>query len=62
MLPVFSLILDEDISRKIAQKYPILYKSTNEGQLSLFSFLYWMFISFYQGTIIMVLISAILMH
>ena len=28
MLPVFSLILDEDISRKIAQEYPILYKSS----------------------------------
>lgn len=31
MLPVFSLILDEDISRTIAQKYPILYKSTQSG-------------------------------
>lgn len=28
MLPVFSLILDEDISRRVAQKYPILYKTT----------------------------------
>lgn len=31
MLPVFSLILDEDISRDIAQKYPILYKTTQAG-------------------------------
>ena len=31
MLPVFSLILDEDISRSVAQKYPILYKSTQSG-------------------------------
>jgi phospholipid-translocating ATPase len=31
MLPVFSLILDEDISREIAQKYPILYKATKDG-------------------------------
>jgi phospholipid-translocating ATPase len=25
LLPVFSLVLDEDISREIAFKYPILY-------------------------------------
>ena len=31
MLPVFSLILDEDISRNVAQKYPILYKTTQLG-------------------------------
>ena len=62
MLPVFSLILDEDISRKIAQKYPILYKSTKEGQLTFYSFLYWMFISFYQGAIIMIIISIVLMQ
>ena len=62
MLPVFSLILDEDISRKIAQKYPILYKSTKEGQLTFYSFLYWMFISFYQGAIIMIIISVVLMQ
>lgn len=31
MLPVFSLILDEDISRDISQKYPILYKTTQAG-------------------------------
>lgn len=58
MLPVFSLILDEDITRKVAQKYPILYKSAQEGDLvSSYSFLYWMFISAYQGAIIMILIS-----
>lgn len=28
MLPVFSLVLDEDISREVSQKYPILYKAT----------------------------------
>jgi phospholipid-translocating ATPase len=31
MLPVFSLILDEDISRHVSQKYPILYKTTKDG-------------------------------
>lgn len=61
MLPVFSLILDEDISRRVAQKYPILYKTTQEGDLvSPESFLYWMFISFYQGAIIMILITVLL--
>jgi phospholipid-translocating ATPase len=49
MLPVFSLILDEDITRKIALLYPILYKSSQEnGEINVSSFLYWMFISFYQ--------------
>lgn len=31
MLPVFSLVLDEDISRKIAFEYPVLYKTTQAG-------------------------------
>ena len=61
MLPVFSLILDEDITRKVAQKYPILYNSIQEGtQVSSYTFLYWMFISCYQGAIIMILISILL--
>lgn len=61
MLPVFSLILDEDISRRVAQKYPILYKTTQEGDLvSPESFLYWMLISFYQGAVIMILILVLL--
>lgn len=61
MLPVFSLILDEDITRKVAQRYPILYKSSQEGtQVSAYSFLYWMFISCYQGAIIMILITVAL--
>jgi phospholipid-translocating ATPase len=63
MLPVFSLILDEDISRKVAQRYPILYNSTREGnEVSLYSFLYWMFISLYQALVIMALIALTLMY
>jgi phospholipid-translocating ATPase len=31
MLPVFSLVLDEDISREVALQYPALYKSTQAG-------------------------------
>ena len=31
MLPVFSLVLDEDIIRYMALKFPILYKKTQAG-------------------------------
>lgn len=49
MLPVFSLIMDEDISRSLALDYPLLYKSIQEGkEISITSFLYWLFISIYQ--------------
>lgn len=49
MLPVFSLVLDEDISREVAMQYPILYKKTQAGnEVTLISFLYWIFLSVYQ--------------
>jgi|JI6StandDraft_1071083.scaffolds.fasta_scaffold04385_7 phospholipid-translocating ATPase len=57
LLPVFSLIFDEDISREVAYKYPILYRKVQAGtELNWYTFLYWIFISLYQGAIIMILI------
>jgi phospholipid-translocating ATPase len=49
MLPVFSLVLDEDISREVALEYPILYKTTQAGnEVNAESFIYWLIISVYQ--------------
>lgn len=49
MLPVFSLVLDEDITRRVAMEYPILYKRTQAGnELNMYTFMYWLFISIYQ--------------
>lgn len=57
LLPVFSLVFDEDISREVAYKYPILYRKVQSGaELNWYTFLYWIFISLYQGAIIMILI------
>ena len=60
LLPVFSLIFDEDISKEVAFKYPLLYKSVQEGtELNLSTFVYWVVVSLYQGAAIMVLILAL---
>jgi phospholipid-translocating ATPase len=57
LLPVFSLVLDEDISKEVAYKYPILYRKVQSGsELNWYTFLYWIFISLYQAAIIMILI------
>lgn len=55
MFPVFSLILDEDVSEQGAHTYPELYKDLQKGRsLNLKTFLIWVFKSIYQGTMIMV--------
>lgn len=55
MFPVFSLILDEDVSEAAAETYPELYKDLQKGRsLNLKTFLVWVFKSIYQGTMIMV--------
>ncbi|KAI0560620.1 phospholipid-transporting ATPase IIA [Gracilaria domingensis] len=55
MFPVFSLILDEDVSEHAADTYPELYKDLQKGRsLNLKTFLIWVFKSIYQGTMIMV--------
>ncbi|CAH0722948.1 unnamed protein product, partial [Brenthis ino] len=54
MLPVFSLVLDKDISSSTALKYPQLYKQLTKGrQLSYKTFYIWIGISIYQGGVIM---------
>lgn len=55
MFPVFSLILDEDVTEQAADTYPELYKDLQKGRsLNLKTFLIWVFKSIYQGTMIMV--------
>ena len=50
MFPVFSLVLDKDISGKIALTYPELYKDLAKGRsLSYKTFFTWCLISIYQG-------------
>ena len=50
MFPVFSLVLDKDVSDKIALTYPELYKELSKGRsLSFKTFFIWVLISIYQG-------------
>ncbi|XP_034948084.1 probable phospholipid-transporting ATPase IIB isoform X2 [Chelonus insularis] len=54
MFPVFSLVLDKDISREVAIRFPELYKELSKGRsLSYKTFFMWVLISIYQGGIIM---------
>lgn len=54
MFPVFSLVLDQDISSKTALTYPELYKELSKGRsLSYKTFFMWVLISIYQGGVIM---------
>eukprot|EP00088_Acartia_fossae_P009469 TRINITY_DN1459_c0_g1_i2.p1 TRINITY_DN1459_c0_g1~~TRINITY_DN1459_c0_g1_i2.p1 ORF type:complete len:559 (+),score=147.38 TRINITY_DN1459_c0_g1_i2:158-1678(+) len=54
MLPVFSLVLDRDVSGQIAIMYPELYKELTKGRsLTYKTFFIWCLISIYQGGIIM---------
>lgn len=54
MFPVFSLVLDKDVSGKIALTYPELYKELSKGRsLSYKTFFMWILISIYQGGVIM---------
>ncbi|XP_026684578.1 probable phospholipid-transporting ATPase IIB [Diaphorina citri] len=54
MFPVFSLVLDKDVSGRIALTYPELYKDLSKGRsLSFKTFFIWVLISIYQGGVIM---------
>lgn len=56
MAPVFSLVLDKDVSEETAIMYPELYKELTRGRtLSYKTFFIWLFISVYQGGAIMML-------
>ncbi|WFD36197.1 P-type phospholipid transporter [Malassezia cuniculi] len=55
MAPVFSLVLDRDVSEDIAMLYPELYKDLTKGRkLSAKTFTTWLMISVYQGGAIMI--------
>uniref|UniRef100_A0A7S3CJ81 P-type ATPase C-terminal domain-containing protein n=1 Tax=Strombidium rassoulzadegani TaxID=1082188 RepID=A0A7S3CJ81_9SPIT len=55
-LPVFSLVLDEDVDREICLKFPILYQTLQDGRsLNIKTFLIWTWKSIYQASIIMFL-------
>ncbi|KAH8308402.1 hypothetical protein KR059_012134 [Drosophila kikkawai] len=54
MFPVFSLVLDQDITAETAVTYPELYKDLSKGRsLSYKTFFIWVLISIYQGGVIM---------
>uniref|UniRef100_A0A8C6U1P2 Phospholipid-transporting ATPase n=1 Tax=Neogobius melanostomus TaxID=47308 RepID=A0A8C6U1P2_9GOBI len=54
MFPVFSLVLDKDVKSEVAMLYPELYKDLLKGRpLSYKTFLIWVLISIYQGSILM---------
>merc|ERR1711915_708259 len=54
MLPVFSLVLDKDVTGQIAITYPELYKELTKGRdLTYKTFFIWVLISIYQGGTIM---------
>ncbi|KAI9334592.1 hypothetical protein BDR26DRAFT_908912 [Obelidium mucronatum] len=56
MAPVFSLVLDRDLSEDMALLYPELYKDLRKGRsLSYRTFFTWLTISVYQGGAIMLL-------
>ncbi|KAL7753214.1 putative aminophospholipid-translocase [Sorochytrium milnesiophthora] len=56
MAPVFSLVLDTDVTDDIAMLYPELYKDLIKGRLLSFkTFFVWLLISVYQGGCIMLL-------
>eukprot|EP01102_Stenamoeba_stenopodia_P016185 TRINITY_DN5629_c0_g1_i1.p1 TRINITY_DN5629_c0_g1~~TRINITY_DN5629_c0_g1_i1.p1 ORF type:complete len:1050 (-),score=233.24 TRINITY_DN5629_c0_g1_i1:3344-6466(-) len=56
MAPVFSLVLDCDVSEEIAFRYPELYQELQKGRsLSYKTFFIWVWKSVYQAGVIMVL-------
>jgi len=56
MMPVFSLVLDEDVTEKMSETYPELYRELQKGRsLSLRTFFTWVFKAIYQGSVIMLL-------
>lgn len=53
MFPVFSLVLDRDVSSHLAHLYPELYAELTEGRsLSYRTFFVWVLVSVYQGSMI----------
>jgi len=60
MLPVFALVLDEELPEKTVFQYPELYESLKRGRvMSAKTFFGWVWKSIYQGAVIM-LVSILL--
>jgi len=54
-LPVLSLLVDRDTDMKNIIKFPLLYSKLLKGrELNMKAFLYWLFKSIFQATIIMI--------
>lgn len=53
MFPVFSIVLDKDVSPRLVMIYPELYKLMKGRSLSMKTFFIWVLISIYQGAVIM---------
>ena len=61
MAPVFSLVLDCDVSENLVTLYPELYKELTEGKsLSFKTFFVWLFISVFQGCAIQTISQTML--
>lgn len=55
MAPVFSLVLDKDVSEEVAMKFPELYSELQrKREISVRTFTWWMFTSVFQGGMIMI--------
>ena len=62
-LPVFALVLDEDLSREVVKTYPLLYISNQLGRgLNSTRFFLWLFKSIYQGATIILLSIVLFPH
>jgi phospholipid-translocating ATPase len=54
-MPVIALLLDKDTDLRNVMKFPILYKKLLQGrELSIKMFLWWLWKSLYQATVIMI--------
>jgi phospholipid-translocating ATPase len=48
MFPVFSLVMDEDVTRDKVMQYPALYRTLQKGRsMNLKTFMIWTWISMY---------------
>eukprot|EP00347_Sterkiella_histriomuscorum_P018769 403344250 len=53
-ISLFALFIDEDVTPEVAIEYPALYKTLQKGRnLGLKQFLYWVWISIFQGAVIL---------
>jgi len=59
-IPVLGLVFDSDVDKKVAEAYPPLYKTLQKGRdLSIKTFLIWIWKSIYQGGVIILLTIAL---